>query len=262
MSLRNAIVAFSVLIFVPPALPAQQAADSVKKQNTGWDVSAPHGPSTQIEFETNQGTWMAVDVSPDGKRIVFDLLGDIYSMPVTGGEAIPLTSGPAYDVQPRFSPDGRHIAFTSDRDGLDNLWIMNTDGSNLRQVTKEKERQVNNPVWTPDGQYLVGRKHYRNTRSLGAGEMWMYHRTGGEGLQLTRRRNWQQDAGEPEVSPDGRYLYWSEDVTPSGFFEYNKDPHGIIYAIQRLDRETGKTESFLREEGGSARPQLSPDGKT
>lgn len=262
MSLRNAIVAFSVLILVSPALPAQQAADSVKKQNAGWDVSTPHGPSTQIEFETNQGTWMAVDVSPDGKRIVFDLLGDIYSMPVTGGEAIPLTSGPAYDVQPRFSPDGRHIAFTSDRDGLDNLWIMNTDGSDLRQVTKEKERQVNNPVWTPDGQYLVGRKHYRNTRSLGAGEMWMYHRTGGEGLQLTRRRNWQQDAGEPEVSPDGRYLYWSEDVTPSGFFEYNKDPHGIIYAIQRLDRETGKTESFLREEGGSARPQLSPDGKT
>lgn len=236
--------------------------DSALKSSTKWDVSAAHGPSTTIRFETSEGTWMAVDVSPDGKQIVFDLLGDIYIMPISGGEAKNLTSGPAYDVQPRFSPDGSRISFTSDRDGIDNLWIMNADGSKPTQVTKEKERQVNNAVWTPDGQYLVGRKHYRNTRSLGAGEMWMYHVSGGSGLQLTKRRNWQQDAGEPCMSPDGRYLYWSEDVTSSGFFQYNKDPYGIIYAIQRLDRETGKTESFVREEGGSARPQISRDGKT
>ncbi|HEX9615550.1 MAG TPA: amidohydrolase family protein, partial [Bacteroidota bacterium] len=236
--------------------------DSTTRPDQKWDVSVKHGPTTEVEFTTTEGTWMAVDVSPDGKHIVFDLLGDIYSLPISGGDAKALTSGPAYDVQPRFSPDGKQISFTSDRDGLDNLWIMNVDGSGLNQVTKEKERQVNNAVWTPDGQYLVGRKHYRNTRSLGAGEMWVYHVTGGEGLQLTKRKNWQQDAGEPCLSPDGRYVFWSEDVTPGGMFQYNKDPYDVIYAIKRLDRETGKIESFIQNEGGSARPQISPDGKT
>jgi len=246
----------SLLLALGLPLAAQQ------KQDANWDVTARHGPAKEIELETTEGTWMAVDVSPDGKWIVFDLLGDIYIMPFSGGEAKALTSGPAYDVQPRFSPDGKKISFTSDRDGIDNLWIMNTDGSKPQQITKEKERQVNNAVWTPDGKYLIGRKHYRNTRSLGAGEMWMYHIGGGNGLQLTKRRNWEQDAGEPAISPDGRYLYWSEDVTPGGRFEYNKDPYGIIYVIQRLDRETGKTEQYIRGAGGSARPQPSPDGKT
>jgi len=235
---------------------------AAKQTENKWDVNAKHGPSSDVEFETTEGTWMAVDVSPDGKWIVFDLLGDIYLMPSTGGDAKLLTGGPAYDVQPRFSPDGKKIAFTSDRDGLDNLWIMDIDGKNLKQITKEKERQVNNPVWTTDGLYLVGRKHYRNTRSLGAGEMWLYHIGGGGGLQLTKRRNWQQDAGEPCVSPDGRYLYYSEDVSGGGDFEYNRDPYGVIYAIQRLDRTTGKTEQYISGAGGSARPQVSPDGKT
>jgi Tol biopolymer transport system component/imidazolonepropionase-like amidohydrolase len=253
-------IALAILIVITAhSQPAQK--DSTKKSDK-WDVSSPPGPSTNVEFEVTEGTWMATDVSPDGKQIVFDLLGDIYLMPIAGGPAKALTNGHAYDVQPRFSPDGTRISFTSDRDGLDNLWIMKTDGSGLTQVTKEKERQVNNAVWMPDGKYLVGRKHYRNTRSLGAGEMWMYHIGGGVGVQLTKRRNWQQDAGEPEISPDGRYVYWSEDVTPSGFFEYNKDPYGVIYAIRRLDRETGKIEGFIRDEGGSARPQISPDGKT
>jgi Tol biopolymer transport system component/imidazolonepropionase-like amidohydrolase len=259
---------FSFTILLGTSLVSAETAknDTTKKEapkkEDKWDVTAHHGPGIDVEFETDEGTWMTVDVSPDGKWIVFDLVGDIYLLSSTGGEAKQLTSGTGYDVQPRFSPDGKKISFTSDRDGLDNLWIMDIDGKNLKQITKEKERQVNNGIWTPDGMYLIGRKHYRNTRSLGAGEMWLYHIGGGNGLQLTKRRNWQQDAGEPAISPDGRYLYWSEDVTPSGMFEYNKNPHGVIYAIRRLDRETGKTETFISSAGGSARPQLSRDGKT
>jgi len=139
---------------------------------------------------------------------------------------------------------------------------MESDGKNLKQITKEKERQTNNAIWTPDGNNIICRKHYRNTRSLGAGEMWQYHIGGsGEGLQLTKRKNWQQDAGEPSISPDGRYLFYSEDVTPGGMFQYNKDPYGVIYAIQRLDLLTGKTEQYIGGEGGSIRPQISPDGK-
>ncbi len=173
------------------------------------------------------------------KTIVFDMLGDIYSIPVTGGKATSLATGKAWEIQPRFSPDGKQISYTSDKDGGDNIWIMNSDGTDKHPITKENFRLLNNASWTPDGQFLVARKHFTGTRSLGAGEMWLYHKTGGEGIQLTKRKNDQQDAGEPTVSPDGKYVYWSEDVTPGPIFQYNKDPYKGIYAIKRLNRETG-----------------------
>jgi imidazolonepropionase-like amidohydrolase/Tol biopolymer transport system component len=228
---------------------------------TKWNVENPPGTSKKITITTDEGTWMNVDVSPDGKSIAFDLLGDIYAMPITGGKATLLSGGKSWEVQPRFSPDGKLISFTSDRDGGDNIWIMNADGSNRHSVTKETFRLLNNASWTPDGQYLVARKHFTGTRSLGAGEMWLYHKTGGEGVQLTKRKNDQQDAGEPIVSPDGNYVYWSEDVTPGPTFQYNKDPYAGIYAIKRLDRETGEIETVTGGTGGACRPQLSPDGK-
>lgn len=240
--------------------PAAPRADSAAKKK--WDVVAHHGPGRDVDFVVDEGTWMSVDVSPDGRHVVFDLLGDIYRIPMEGGEAVLLAGGPAYETQPRYSPDGRRIAFTSDRDGIDNLWTTAADGTDARQVTREKERQVTNPAWTPDGQYLVGRKHFRNTRSLGAGEMWLYHASGGNGLQMTERRNWEQNATEPTVSPDGRYVYFSEDVSPGGGFQYNRNPHGVVYVVQRVDRETGERETWLRAPGGSMRPELSPDGKT
>jgi len=227
---------------------------------TRWDVSARHGPSREVAFETSEGTWMSVDVSPDGRTLVFDLLGDLYTMPIAGGRATLILGGAAYETMPRWSPDGQRIAFTSDRDGLENLWTMRASGGDLRQVSRERERQVSNPAWTPDGQYLVGRKHFRNTRSLGAGEMWLYHVGGGGGLKLTDRRNWEQNATEPVVSPDGRYVYFSEDVSPGGGFQYNRNPHGVVYAIQRLDRETGERTTWISGPGGSLRPQPSRDG--
>jgi Tol biopolymer transport system component len=104
--------------------------------------------------------------------------------------------------------------------------------------------------------------HFTSERSLGAGELWMYHKTGGAGLQLTKKKNDQQDLGEPAVSADGRYVYYSEDVSGGTTFEYNKNPHGVIYAIKRLDRETGETETIVATPGGAVRPQPSPDGKS
>jgi imidazolonepropionase-like amidohydrolase/Tol biopolymer transport system component len=233
----------------------------VTHAQTKWNVEAPPGLSKKVTITTDEGTWMDLDVSPDGKSIVFDLLGDIYSMPIAGGKATLLSGGKAWDVQPRYSPDGKSISYTSDRDGGDNIWVMNADGGNKHPVTKETFRLLNNASWTPDGQYLVARKHFTGTRSLGAGEMWLYHKTGGDGIQLTKRKNDQQDAGEPVASPDGKYIYWSEDVTPGPEFEYNKDPNKGIYAIKRLNRETGNIEIVAGGPGGACRPQLSPDNK-
>jgi imidazolonepropionase-like amidohydrolase/Tol biopolymer transport system component len=204
---------------------------------------------------------MSVDVSPDGTEIAFDLLGDLYRVPIAGGEATAVTSGVAWDEQPRFSPDGRTIAFTSDRAGGDNLWLVDRDGQRPRQVTKETFRLLNSPAWTPDGEFLAARKHFTSRRSAGAGEIWLYHRSGGEGLQMTKRPNDQKDLGEPAFSPDGRYLYYSQDTTPGGVFQYNKDPNGQIYVIQRLDRESGEIVEFVAGPGGAIRPTPSPDGK-
>ena len=231
--------------------------------DTKWDVNAAHGPTETVRFTTDEGTWMNLSLSPDGQEIVFDLLGDLYVMPITGGTAERLTSGPAFDVQPAYSPDGTQIAFTSDRAGGDNIWVMNRDGSKPRQISDESFRLLNGPAWTPDGQYILARKHFTSTRSLGAGEVWMYHVSGGSGLQLTERNNDQQDQGnEIALSPDGRYVYFSEDLTSGESFQYNKDPNAGIYGIRRLDRETGKLETLISGPGGAARPTPSPDGES
>jgi imidazolonepropionase-like amidohydrolase/Tol biopolymer transport system component len=238
----------------PPAATADPKA---------WDVSARHGPGRDVAIDTREGTWMSLDVSPDGREIVFDLLGDIYAMPITGGEARALTTGAAWDMQPRFSPSGTEIAFTSDRGGGDNIWVMSRDGSNPRAITKESFRLLNQPEWTPDGAFVVARKHFTSTRSLGAGEMWLYHRSGvSEGVQMTKARTKQKDTNEPAFSPDGRYLYFSDDATPGEIFEYSKDPNGQIYVIQRLDRKTNEIQPYVTGPGGAIRPTPSPDGKS
>lgn len=239
-------------------LSSQLIAQDKKK----WDVNNPKGPHKEFSFTVDEGTWMNLDVSPDGKEIVFDLLGDIYTMPIEGGKTVCIRSGLAMEVQPRFSPDGKRILFTSDAGGGDNIWVMENEGSNAKQVTSETFRLLNNGVWTPDGDYIIARKHFTSHRSLGAGELWIYHVSGGGGLQLTPRKNDQQDLNEPSCSPDGRYVYYSEDMYPGGFFQYNKDPNNQIFVIKRFDREKGVSENVTGGPGGAFRPQISHDGKT
>ncbi len=234
-----------------------------QENNDEWDVENPPTPYESVTFTVTEGTWMNLDVSPDGELIAFDLLGDIYVMPIEGGTARALTNGPATNIQPRFSPDGTRISFTSDRSGGDNIWTMDLDGNDLHQVTGESFRLLNNATWTPDGDYLIARKHFTSTRSLGAGEMWMYHRSGTTaGVQLHERRTDQKDAGQPVSSPDGRYVYWSEDMTPGQTFEYDKDPNTQIYTVRQLDRETGEITNLITGPGSSMGPMPSPDGDT
>ncbi|MBK5254989.1 MAG: PD40 domain-containing protein, partial [Vicinamibacteria bacterium] len=262
---------FATLLFLAPlnaaaqsplaASPAVTAKDA-PKDPPKWDVNNAPGPKTTAKLDVTEGTWMTVDVSPDGKEIVFDLLGDIYSLPMAGGEAKSLTGGAMWDMQPRFSPDGKSIAFTSDRAGGDNIWVMSRDGSNPKQVTKESFRLLNSPSWSPDSRYIAARKHFTAQRSLGAGEIWVYHVSGGDGLQVTKKANDQKDVGEPVFSKDGKTIYYSMDATPGNFFEYNKDPYGGIYAIRAVNLESGENEGVTGGPGGAVRPVISRDGKT
>jgi len=257
--LRLALIwSLVVLLFVPVVARGAEDAEEAEDE---WDVENPPGEYYEIEVDTREGTWISLDVSPDGKRIAFDLLGDIFVMPIEGGKARALTEGFAWDMQPRYSPDGKSIAFTSDRGGGDNIWVMGSDGEDPQPVSDEEFRLLNSPVWSPDGRFIAARKHFTSRRSLGAGEIWLYHRSGGKGLQLNERPNDQKDLGEPAFSPDGRYVYFSRDTTPGERFEYNKDSNTEIYTIRRIDRETGDIEPFITGPGGAVRPTPSPDGK-
>ena len=229
-----------------------------------WDVDAIPGESRDIEIDTTSGTWMNVDVSPDGNTIAFDMLGDIYTIPIGGGDATPVAAGLNWSMQPRFSPDGNEIAYTSDAGGGDNIWVMAVDGSDARQVTKEDFRLLNNPYWSPDGRYIAARKHFTTTRSLGTGEIWLYHRDGGGGVAVVEKPNdaHQKELGEPAFSPDGRYIYYSLDQTPGSTFIYAQDSNAEVFAIRRHDLETGDNDLFVSSAGGSARPTPSPDGKS
>ncbi len=243
------------------AKPDAKADHLAESKPAAWDVNAPPGPSHEVPIDVREGTWLSLDVSPQGDQIVFDLLGDLYTIPIAGGEARALTHDVAWQMQPRYSPDGRQIAYTSDQGGGDNIWVMERDGSKAHQVTKESFRLLNGPVWTPDGQLIAARKHFTSERSLGAGEIWLYHRSGGDGLQMTKRPNEEKDTNEPAFSPDGRYLYYSQDVTAGATFEYNRDSNGEIFDIERLDRQTGKTDGLVTGPGGAVRPTPSHDGK-
>ncbi|MEM9453113.1 MAG: amidohydrolase family protein [Myxococcota bacterium] len=244
----------------PPRKDAEKDAES-EDPAPPWTVDEPFGPAKTVSLDVTKGTWMSVDVSPDGKTLVFDLLGDLYTLPIIGGEARSLTSGLSWDMQPRYSPDGKWIAFTSDRGGGDNIWLIPAEGGEARAVTTESFRLTNSPAWSPDGRTIVARKHFTAERSLGSGEMWLYHVTGGEGMQLTDKPNDQQDVGEPVFSPDGRWLYYSRDATSGPFFQYNKDPHKGIYAIDRIDLQQERTETVLQGPGGAVRPTPAPDGR-
>src|SRR5688500_5968842 len=155
-------------VFLAHAAVAQtpEPATATPTVPAKWDVSAKHGPSRDIEFVTTTGTWISLDVSPDGRTIVFELLGDLYTLPIGGGKATRITSGQAFDTGPRYSPDGQWISFVTDRDGSDNVWVMKADGSSLRQVSSTEWFGYIGPEWSPDGKFIVvarnqGDKYYQ-----------------------------------------------------------------------------------------------------
>src|SRR5512134_3495346 len=177
------------------------AADAVKNKGL------PLLTDRTLSFTTSEATWLSLDLSPDGTTIVFEPLGDLYTLPITGGEATRITSGQAYDMQPAFSPDGKRIVFISDRNGSENVWIANSDGTRPRAVTTTERDSYMSPIWTPDGEYVIAAK---------GAQLWMYHQNGGSGLQMTGVTATPAPATPappapallgPEFARDARYLW-------------------------------------------------------
>src|SRR5688572_18131293 len=199
----------------------------------------PLQPDRFATFTTNKGTWMSLDVSPDGQTIVFDLLGDLYTIPVTGGQATRITSGMMWDYHPVFSPDGKSIAYITDRTGSDNIWVMDLDGKNPKQISKDRDQSFNLVEWSPDGDYLIGRRN---------GALWLYHKSGGSGMEMAKNLG---GAGF-KFSPDGRYVYFGARGFGGGT---------SAWQIKRLDRQTGDIATITESPVGAFRPAVSPDGK-
>ena len=166
---RTLLLLALVAVGAPLRATAQrQAGDSGGRQLRELPLTV----SKPLRFTTEEGTWLSLDVSPDGRTIVFDLLGDLYTLPIEGGKATRITSGQAFDGQPHFSPDGNTIAFVSDRTGNDNLWLMNANGTGAHALTREDARTFISPTWTPDGKYVLVSRN-----GTGAGyNLFMYHR--------------------------------------------------------------------------------------
>ncbi|MDP2389729.1 MAG: amidohydrolase, partial [Acidobacteriota bacterium] len=246
----------------------QASADDTAKPGEGFTLKT----AETIEFTTDEVTWMQVDVSPDGGTILFDLLGDLYTMPIGGGEAKRIMGGLSFESQPVWSPDGRTIAFLTDRTGVENLWIADADGSNPRAVSKDGKTNAGpqimvSPEWTPDGQYIVVSK----SRAPDPGTFWlfMYHRDGGTGVRIGApppappAPDAQGPPAAPPVNrmgatvtPDGRYIYYAQ---RTGTFTYNA--RFPLWQVHRHDRETGDVSQVTNAQGSAMRPAISPDGK-
>lgn len=240
------------------------APEEDKDPLKNWDVLAPPMALKQVTINTNETTWSSLDVAPNGETMVFDMLGDIFKVSMDGGKATALTQDFAWNIHPAISPDGSKVAFISDRDGLSNVWVMDMDGGNLKQITKESKYLIHAPKWSPDSQYIVVTKGIMSARSIPAGEIWLYHHTGGTGVAIKERENGkveQQNIADPAFSPDGQYIYYTHDVSPGSGFDYNRDPLKAIFAITRYDRHSGEEERFVSGTGGAVVPTPSPDGK-
>lgn len=211
------------------------------------------GLAREIRFDTDEGTWISVDVAPDGTTLVFDLLGDLYEMPVDGGAATPLTNGQAYDAQPRVSPDGRWVAFVSDRGGADNLWVMDRTGGTQRQLSDNEHSISISPSWTPDGAYILVAECLSY---LSEARLRWYPLTGGPPRDVLDADSTQLRGAGGLVSPDGRHLYFSR-RDPMDELRYLMP----VAQLKRLDLRTGRIETLTEGRGGGTRPLLSPDGR-
>ncbi|MDA0313889.1 MAG: amidohydrolase family protein [Bacteroidetes bacterium] len=226
-------------------------ADSTKKDSLKSYPKfkgLPLKPEREVSFTTAEGTWMSLDISPDGKTIAFDLMGDIYTLPMEGGKASPFTTGMAYETHPRYSPDGSKLLFTSDRAGNDNLWYIDFVKKDTVQVTKDKTGDVPGAHWTPDGDYIVVSKGRRVPK------LWMYHVEGGGGIQLNDAPATMKTI-DPFVSPDGKKVYFS---WRTGSWNYN----ALLpqYQVGYYDFDKGKITSITSRHGSAFTPTLSKDG--
>ena len=239
---------------------ASLAATGVSAQDEDAPSDASGAPDLPLEagrtlsITTDEGSWLSLDVSPDGRTVVFDLLGDLYLLPFGGGTARALTKGMAYDSQPRFSPDGSHVVFVSDRDGAENLWVVDVASRETDQITEGKTSSYESPEWLPDGRYIVASKATGTSGSSRIPKLWVWHVDGGAGIQLIDEPDTLRTSGAAPT-PDGRHIWFAQ---RTGLWQYN----AILpqYQLAVYDRDSGERYIRSARYGSAFRPTISPTG--
>ena len=217
----------------------------------------------ELAFSTEEGTWLSLDVSPTGDQLLFELLGDIYGLPVAGGEARPVLTGTAFQSQPRYSPDGDWLAYISDDSGADNLWIAKADGSDARRLSDRTGSTFISPEWSADGKTVFA------TVVTGAfqrvAELWAFDVADGFGTRLVENGNGpsaplvSSPAPGPymaSVAPDGSIYYTS--VTPRPYGSRS----GATSAVMRYDPALERSVPVPLQGAQAMKPRVSPDGET
>ena len=296
------IVVLTALTVCAGSVATPLAAQTVEENDSSAQAarranSLPLITTRTLDFTTDEGTWISLDLSPDGGTILFELLGDLYTLPVAGGVATRITSGQDYDMQPRYSPDGSMIAFVSDRDGSENLWMARADGTGARQLTDTERQSYMSPIWTPDGDYVIANR---------GAQLWLFHIDGGGGLQMTGQREDGAPAPPSMIGAafgaDPRHLWVNVSGNLGGGFpvgggggvfgpgdrfgpghgsgaddgadsgqaaapglpgELHRSSAREVgrYQIGMLDRESGQVLVRTHEHEGAFRPMPSPDGR-
>lgn len=214
-----------------------------------------------LAFTVDEATWLSVDVAPGGDELVIEVLGDLYTLPIDGGTARLLTSGMAFDSQPRYSPDGAHIAFISDRDGAEELWVVEIATGKFSRLSDTPDRtEFASPTWSPDGEFVTVSRGDWELRTF---ELWAYALSGGRGVQITQSKAQtntpardRHNALGAVYDPDGRFVYYAR---KAGGMGYNL--RRLPWQIARRDLQRGVEDVLTNAQGGAVRPLLSPDGE-
>ncbi|MFL3050533.1 MAG: amidohydrolase family protein [Candidatus Neomarinimicrobiota bacterium] len=198
-----------------------------------------------LSFISREGTWISVDVSPDGKTVAFDLLGHIYLMSSQGGKAKPITQGTSWNMFPRFSPDGKKILLTSDRSGSDDLWIYSIAGKEMENISN-MELPVHQGTWSQDGRHVFGTALNLKVRH----PVFMFNMYG---------------AKQEIIPPGTRAPVVHFQMHPSNGLIYFEHGDGSLYKsgdrIKTYHTQTGEVEVYIDRPGGATNPSISPDGK-
>jgi len=234
--------------------PAGAAAQGIVP-DTSVDAgpgTLPLEPTRTFEMTATEGSWLSLDTHPSGEKLVFELLGDLYTLPLDGGEATRITHGMAFDSQPRYGPEGERIVFVSDRSGSEQVWILNRSEEDTTQVSSGDNLRFHSPEWTPSGDYVIASRQ----TSLGdAATPWLYHVEGGTGTPLVDGSDDLRLSGAA-FGDDPEHVWFAQ---RSGAWDYN----AILpeYQLAVYDRETGELYGRSSRFGSAFRPTLSPDGQ-
>ncbi|MCI4671695.1 MAG: amidohydrolase family protein [Bacteroidia bacterium] len=235
-------------LLLPWALFAQKKGKKKDGEDKKATKELPLEPKRSYKLKTNQGTWMSLDVSPDGKKLVFDMLGDVYMLPIEGGKAEQVIGGLSYETHPKFSPDGKSLVMTTDKSGSENIWTYELESKEWKQVTKDKDQHYQSAEWTPDGDYIIASKGIRNLK------LHIYHKDGGRGAQLLKKPD-NLKMVEPAFGKDPNYIWFAHRMSA---WHYNAQMPQ--YQIATLDRKTSEVENRTNRYGSAFSPTLSPDG--